>query len=428
MYSFQANELQLSGPVPEQLYHRYVEFRPMIGRMFMSRGLRGTILHKVLHKQHSRIYNYDSSTEYGSFEPCTEEASLQFLRMVHFDEGGRVFTYVLTLDGLMRFTETGKEFGIDLLSKHTMHSDVATYVACAGEFFIRRLARPKHHHHHRSKGSSSHWQDFEQDGDDSGPSSSPKHESKEGEHSGGSSSSPNHESNPFNNGSQPSPSSSFPNHTQDHNSNLNKEHDGHNSRDNHDGQNNHDNHNGNGNDDNNKNKDDDPLPYPTNPDHSQPTHPPSSPPGGPPSKPPPPDPHLYQLIIDNDSGTYRPDKSVLPHLQSFLSRNFPGIEVITMHCADEQLSDMKKAQAETKKREGAGVRMVLNRSPSNSSGFSSDDESRLGALDAEGGLRSKKERVFDVVSGGPGGEGWRGLVGLGKGDGGKGKGKEGEGG
>ncbi|KAK4100426.1 hypothetical protein N658DRAFT_559703 [Parathielavia hyrcaniae] len=141
-YDFQANEIQLSGPVPPRLYHRYVEFRPMIGRMFSSHGIRGRILHAVLHKQHKRVYNFDSSTEYGSFPACSEEASLQFLRMAHFDEGGRVFTYVITLDGILRFTETGNEFGIDLLSKHTMHSDVATYVACAGEFFIRRLAHP----------------------------------------------------------------------------------------------------------------------------------------------------------------------------------------------------------------------------------------------------------------------------------------------
>ncbi|KAJ4291428.1 hypothetical protein N0V88_006021 [Collariella sp. IMI 366227] len=141
-YDFQANEMQLSGPVPPRLYHRYVEFRPMIGRMFSSQGIRGRILYQVLHKQHSRIYNYDSGTEYGKVKPCSREASLQFLRMAHFDEGGRIFTYVITLDGMMRFTETGKEFGIDLLSKHTMHADVATYIACSGEFFIRRLAHP----------------------------------------------------------------------------------------------------------------------------------------------------------------------------------------------------------------------------------------------------------------------------------------------
>lgn len=69
--------------------------------------------------------------------------SVQFLDLVNFDRGGRIFTYVLTLDGLFRFTETGKEFGIDLLSKHTMHSDVNIYIAFSGEFFIRRLKTPQ---------------------------------------------------------------------------------------------------------------------------------------------------------------------------------------------------------------------------------------------------------------------------------------------
>lgn len=46
-YDFQANEIQLQGPVPTKMYHRYVEFRPMIGMMFSRSGLRGRILHKV---------------------------------------------------------------------------------------------------------------------------------------------------------------------------------------------------------------------------------------------------------------------------------------------------------------------------------------------------------------------------------------------
>ena len=211
--------------------------------------------------------------------------------MAHFDEGGRIFTYVITLDGLMRFTETGKEFGIDLLSKHSMHSDVATYIACSGEFFIRRHARSRHHHAHRHHSSSS---------------------------------------------------------------------------------------------------------------QSTPTHPPTSPlPDGPPNSAPPPNPNLYQLFIDNDSGTYRPDKSILPLLQKFLEKNFPGLQVRAMHCEDEELVKMKKEQLETKKREGAKVRMVLNRSPTSSS-FSSDDESRLGDLEAiedefEAGVTSKKEKAFDLL-------------------------------
>jgi hypothetical protein len=274
--------------------------------MFANHGVRGWILNKALHKQHARIYHYQPSTETGTFKPCSQEASLQFLRLAHFDEGGRIFTYVLTLDGVMRFTETGKEFGIDLLSKHTMHSDVATYIACSGEFFIRRL---QHHESDRAE------------------------------------------------------------------------------RD--------------------------------NPEPSQPTHPDQDVGGGPPHSQPPQDPAQYQLIIDNDSGTYRPDKSILPLLKEFLEKNFPGLGVVAMHWEEDELKEMKKGQQEIKKKEGKGVNMVLNRNASSDS-FSSDDESRLGDLenDAEGdgtgeavhkhkspgdlargklGAKSKKEAAYDVL-------------------------------
>ncbi|KAH8900928.1 c2 domain-containing protein [Thozetella sp. PMI_491] len=280
-YDFQANEIQLAGPVPPKMYHRYVEFRPFVSLMFTSSGLRGRILNKALHKQHNRIYNYDSTTEYGSIEACSEEASLQFLKLAHFDEGGRIFTYVITLDGLMRFTETGKEFGVDLLSKHTMHSDVATYIACSGEFFIRRLAKP---------------------------------DASE----------------------EPNP--------------------------------------------------------------PEPTHPDDDLPGGPPYEPPPQDPRHYQLVIDNDSGTYRPDKSILPDLKAFLERNLPGLGVVAMHWEEEELQKMKKNQIKIRKKEGKSVLMVLNRSPSSSS-FSSDDESRLEDMggDDDAPFKSKKERVLDAI-------------------------------
>jgi len=122
--SFQANEIQLKGPVPNELYHRYVEFKTFIGGMFQGTGIRGRILHKALHHQHQNIYVFNNRTEHETLEGPSKEMTLQFLRMAHFDEGGRTFTYVITLDGLMRFTETGAEFGIDMLSKHTMHSDV----------------------------------------------------------------------------------------------------------------------------------------------------------------------------------------------------------------------------------------------------------------------------------------------------------------
>jgi hypothetical protein len=116
--------MQLRGPVPNELYHRYVEFKTFVGGMFKGTGFRGRILHKALHHQHQNIYVFNNRTEHGYLEGPGEDMTLRFLRMAHFDQGGRMFTYVLTLDGLLRFTETGEEFGIDLLSKHTMHSDV----------------------------------------------------------------------------------------------------------------------------------------------------------------------------------------------------------------------------------------------------------------------------------------------------------------
>jgi len=92
--------------------------------MFRGTGIRGRVLQKALHHQHQNIYVFNNRTEHGTIDGPSKEMTLQFLKMAHFDEGGRTFTYVITLDGLMRFTETGAEFGIDMLSKHTMHSDV----------------------------------------------------------------------------------------------------------------------------------------------------------------------------------------------------------------------------------------------------------------------------------------------------------------
>ncbi|KAI1124702.1 hypothetical protein F5Y10DRAFT_280012 [Nemania abortiva] len=281
-YDFQANEIQLAGPVPQRLYHRFVEFRPIIGLLFQSSGFRGHILNKALHHQHARIYNFDKSTEWGTFKPCSEEASLQFLKMAHFDEGARLFTYIITLDGLMRFTETGKEFGIDLLSKHTMHSDAQIYIACSGEFLIRRVKT------HKTPENS-----------DLSQSTNPSDYEVEGEQS--------------------------------------KE--------------------------------------------------------TPPAKP-----EFYQLIIDNDSGTYRPDKSVLPDLRQFLERNFPGLKIVTPACDNPDHQKLKEHQRSMKKKMGRNIRMVLNRSPTASS-FSSSDISHLDDMEQAGdeGRKSKKERAWDLL-------------------------------
>ncbi|KAK4706037.1 hypothetical protein P7C70_g150, partial [Phenoliferia sp. Uapishka_3] len=257
--SFESNQIQLQGPVPAELYHRYVEFKKFVKGMFTNKGIGGKTLNHLLHHQHRRIYVYDKDTKYGRFDGPSEEVSKKFLEMVHHDEGGRLYTYVLLLDGLFRFTETGKEFGIDLLSKHTMHSDVAQYIACSGEFFIRRMRKPQ--------------------------------------------------------------------------------------------------------------ETDKPI------EEQDDTHPAESLPGGPPHEPAPIDPHLYELIIDNDSGTYRPNKDVMPRLGDFLQKNFVGLKVITMTCDDDKLQDMKAKQRELKKKEGDNhIYRQDSRSSAGSSLSSSDEE------------------------------------------------------
>jgi len=268
--SFPANQFQLRGPVPLDLYHRYVEFKPFVAGMFTSHSLRGRILNRALHHQYARIYNYDRSTVYGSFPAPSPAMARQFLKLVHFDEGGRVFTYVLTLDGQWRFTETGKEFGIDLLSKHTMHSNVNIYIAFSGEFFVRRLA-PRPH-----------------DAPDDGS--------------------------------------------------------------------------------------------------GQATHPPDPVPDGPPDAPPPHDPASYELVIDNDSGTYRPRAELLPALNGFMQANLPGLRVVTLDCArdKEKMDRWKGQQRERKKAEGDGRVVVQG---DRASSVSSSDVEDLDALEAaqEGG-------------------------------------------
>jgi len=194
--------------------------------------------------------------------------------MVHYDEGGRIFTYVLTLDGLLRFTETGKEFGIDLLSKHTMHSDVNIYIACSGEFFVRRLSHPEE------------------------PTEAPNQE----------------------------------------------------------------------------------------------THPNEDVPGGPPDSPPPKDPQAYELVIDNDSGTYRPKGDLLPKLKTFLNENFPGLHVVVKECTDDTLSKMKDEQRQRKKKEGQNIEMVQNSDDE----ISSSDEETL-EKKGKGRKKTPKQRAFDAL-------------------------------
>jgi hypothetical protein len=275
IHSFQANQMQLRGPVPEAMYHRFVEFKPFVKAMFTATGVRGFILSKALHHQHARVYNFDQNTEFKMFKEPSKQFTQKFLELVHYDQGGRIFTYVLTLDSLFRFTETGKEFGIDMLSKHTMHSDVAAYIAFSGEFFIRRLKHPN----------------------------------------------------------RPPPEEGGSNQS----------------------------------------------------------HPPDDIDGGPPEDEPKKDPSYYEIIIDNDSGTYRPNAKLLPLLKEFFESNFPGLHVVTLDCQGdaEKMERMKKEQRDRKKKEGNEiVYMQISRTSS----MSSSDIEELDRLEEQGEMSPRHLR------------------------------------
>ncbi|PSR73293.1 hypothetical protein PHLCEN_2v10854 [Hermanssonia centrifuga] len=185
--AFIANRIQLAGPIPPTLRHRYVGFAPFVKAMFRRKGLKGIILHHMLHKQHMEVYKWDKNVVWGlvgdNAGPEKESAeggngqevlkgdvglARQFLRMTSHGTHGRIFTYVIMLDGEWRFTETGHQFAIEFLSKHTMHSDVEVEIAYSGEFFVRPL---RHHHptsHHSNdtdgpSSSSSEEQEFDDD-------------------------------------------------------------------------------------------------------------------------------------------------------------------------------------------------------------------------------------------------------------------------
>jgi hypothetical protein len=162
---FVSNKLQLAGPVPKELHHRFVGYTAFVKWTFKAQGIQGLVLNRAAKKQYRTIYSYDKNTKYGVVDggPAdhfrrpgsdnrpgkgereaasgahAKQLALRFLRMTNFGIGGRMFTYVITLDGEWRFTETGDEFAVDLLSKHSMHADLALDIAFSGEFFVRRV-------------------------------------------------------------------------------------------------------------------------------------------------------------------------------------------------------------------------------------------------------------------------------------------------
>lgn len=296
-YNFEANQMQLAGPVPAELYHRYVEFKPFVKGMFTGSGLRGFLLSKALHHQHNRVYNFSQTTVWGRFdEKPGADVTKEFLDHVHYNKGGRIFTYVLTLDALFRFTETGKEFGIDMLSKHTMHSNVNIYIAFSGEFFIRRLEKPNQP-----------------------PPPDPPEETSQ-IHPDLKNADQNKQSPPDDFGSS-------------------------------------------------KENDKDPVK----------------------------DPASYELIIDNDSGTYRPNADLLPLLKDFLARSLPGLHIQTLDCqADaDKMKKWKQEQRDRKKQEGNNV--VYMQGNGSSGSVSSSDEEELDRLEAGGSNDAGELHLRDRV-------------------------------
>lgn len=94
-------------------------------------------------------------------------------------------------------------------------------------------------------------------------------------------------------------------------------------------------------------------------------------------------------MIDNDSGTYRPDAHFLPILHDFLQRNFPGLHILTKSCTDEDLQKIKKDQKRAKKKEGE-ERVYGQESSSGS--ISSSDEEDLDERARGSGSAGKAER------------------------------------
>lgn len=258
----------------------------------------------------------------------------KFLEFVRYDQGGRIFTYVITLDGQMRFTETGKEFGIDMLSKHTMHSDVNIYIAFSGEFFVRRLKHP-----HKDQAASPDPESkatppaTEEHNKEAGDKIEEDAQAKD-EHHNSLSPPPDHHIAPEHN--PQSPSASSPAKQRSHSGFHRRSHSGTSST-------------------------------PTPEAHAPQTYESEEP-----SK----DPSHYELIIDNDSGTYRPNAKYLSQLKHFLRSNFPGMRIATLDCQkdEELMSKLKSEQRERKKKSGKQVMYMQN---SSMSSISSSEEEEL---------------------------------------------------
>ena len=51
----------------------------------------------------------------------------------------------------------------------------------------------------------------------------------------------------------------------------------------------------------------------------------------------------WELVIDNNSGTYAPDKKLLPKLKSLLEYNFPGFTIFALDHKEDALTESREA-------------------------------------------------------------------------------------
>ena len=119
---------------------------------------------------------------------------------------------------------------------------------------------------------------------------------------------------------------------------------------------------------------------------------------------PPNDPSQYELVIDNDSGTYRPQRDLLPVLHLYLSSpsNLGSLgKINTMDGFDKKLRKWKKERAEMKKNArqetGEVVQAGLSMSSSSSSDSSSISVQNAGLCDEHEGKKVGESQVQKAI-------------------------------